>query len=438
MKLKILHLAPHLGGGAGNAIKTFVLADSQSNNHLITSLDVNKTHIDKKLNVLDDMYNNISQLMCLIEESDIVILHWWNHPMTFDLLLNCKLPECRLVMWSLASCLYPPYVHSEKLLKFSDRFVFTSPVSYDSKEIKKLPIEQKEKLDMIWASGNFNIFDNIDKKEHSNFIVGTIIGSADYSKLSRDFIKICTLTKNPNIKFVIICSEIFANQLLDDIDSEGVGDKVTLYTNVSDITFYLSMFDVFSYPLQPYHFGTCEIALGEAMRCSIVPVVFNNPTESYIVDHGVNGFVANTIDEYINYIEYLYNNPKIRFEMSQAAFQSAKELYSIEIELSKWHEQFKYLMSISKTFRNWEGVSDDFVIFTGSVLFAESLGDYGNIFYDDMDKTTSNTLKKIKILFDSNPQWYSDNKGGIKQYLRQFPEDVFLQRWSKLVEVKND
>jgi glycosyltransferase involved in cell wall biosynthesis len=431
LKRKILHITPHLGGGVGTVVKNWLLEElsDTENEHRIISLEVNKNPIDPRLNVLQGMYNEIEKIMFLINASDIVLIHWWNHPLLFDLIINHTWPDCRIVMWSLASCLFPPYVHSEKLLKFSDRFIFSSPVSYDTQEIKDLPAEQSIKIDVIWAAGDTSRYYGINKKSHEGFQVGTIIGSADYSKLNPAFATLCSKVTNQNIRFTIICSEAFAKQLASDIDKAGITERVELIPFVSDILPYLQTFDVFGYPLQPYHFGTCEVAIGEAMMAGIVPVVLNNPAERYIINHGVDGFIAESIEEYAGYIEYLYQNPDIRKTMAEAAIQSACKKYTLSEVIQKWRKEFKNIMDLPKSIKRWPVSYGLEKPVPGYMVFTEALGRYGKIFEN---KTESQ--EAIINLFQSNPQWCSENKGGVQQYLRYFTNDCYLREWVGLIK----
>ena len=430
LKRKILHITPHLGGGVGTVVKNWLLEElsDTENEHQIISLEVNKNPIDPRLNVLQGMYNEIEKIMFLVNAADIVLIHWWNHPLLFDLIINHTWPDCRIVMWSLASCLFPPYVHSEKLLKFSDRFIFSSPVSYDTQEIKDLPAEQSDKIDVIWAAGDTSRYYRISKKNHEGFQVGTIIGSADYSKLNPAFATLCSKVTNPNIRFTIICSEAFAGQLASDIDKEGITERVELIPFVSDILPYLQSFDVFGYPLQPYHFGTCEVAIGEAMMAGIVPVVLNNPAERYIINHGIDGFIAESMEEYAGYIEYLYQNPDIRETMAEAAIQSARIKYTLSTVIQKWRAEFKNMMDLPKSIKRWPLSYGLEKPLPGYMIFTEALGRYGEIFENKTD------YEAIIKLFQSNPQWCSENKGGVRQYLRYFNNDYYLREWVGLLK----
>ena len=94
-------------------------------------------------------------------------------------------------------------------------------------------------------------------------------------------------------------------------------------------------------------------------------------------------------------------------------------------------------MSQSKKLRVW----DKRKYKTGSEIFIESLAKYGEIFKEYIlakEQSNENNLKTkrghaIIKLFNSNSQWYSNNKGGVKQYLRIFPDDYYLNEWNKLL-----
>ena len=61
----------------------------------------------------------------------------------------------------------------------------------------------------------------------------------------------------------------------------------------------MGQFDVFGYPLNRGHYGTCDQALAEAMGCGIVPIVFDNLMECHMVNDMSSGLVVKDEDEYI-------------------------------------------------------------------------------------------------------------------------------------------
>ncbi|MDP2843030.1 MAG: hypothetical protein Q8O06_05275, partial [Acetobacterium sp.] len=152
-KTKILHVTPHLGGGVGRVLLNYFtkVNDDKSLIHEVACLDyANKHALDVAKNIglmlTDRMAGNGQQLLSMIAGADIVLIHWWNHPLLYDFLVRTVLPPCRVAMWSHISGFHPPYVFTEKIFRYPDVFVFTTPVSYETREVQSLSDEQKKSL----------------------------------------------------------------------------------------------------------------------------------------------------------------------------------------------------------------------------------------------------------------------------------------------------
>jgi glycosyltransferase involved in cell wall biosynthesis len=64
------------------------------------------------------------------------------------------------------------------------------------------------------------------------------------------------------------------------------------------------------------HFGMATV---EAMAAGSVPVVINKGGQQEIIDHGVNGFLWNSVDELKDYTVQVAKNESLRIQMSKAA-----------------------------------------------------------------------------------------------------------------------
>ncbi len=438
-QFKILHITPHLGGGVGSVVLDWIRKDFFENIHTVVSLDKNKnldwrTIYKKNVTFYDNFYKKkdlIPDLSKKTKYADIIILHWWNHPLLYDIIINFTWPVCRLVAWNHASGLYPPYTIPLKTIEFVDIFIHTSPVSYESQNIKVLSDSQKKKIRHIWSTTELTQYDSLQHMPQKKFTVG-FMGTADFAKLHPQFIEMCLNVSRKNIQFVV-CSGDSQEHLVQQAELSGKRDKF-LFRGKGNPKEEFPCYDVFGYPLQPNHFGTCEQVLGEAMMAGCVPVVLNNPAERYIVDHKKTGIIANSPEEYSRWIEYLYDHPDFVKELAANARIAAREKYDLNKTISRWNKVFSEMMTSPKKTRTWD---DKNYKRSPAQLYAESLGEYGKPFFDYLhaqkDDEKNNAEQKIRELFQTNLMFASKSKGSVLQYLQFFPDDVALKAWSNLL-----
>jgi glycosyltransferase involved in cell wall biosynthesis len=439
---KILHITPHLGGGVGTVVLNWMKKDTFGHSHTIISLDKNNNNDWAEVNntcgnvtIHDNFYKNLdlqSSLTDLVRQNDIVVFHWWNHPLLYDVMINYRWPSSRIIVWNHVNSLFPPYSMPLKLFDFVDYLVFTSSVSYECSEIQKLPAKQKEKLRVIWSTVGVEDFENLEKIPHQGFNVG-YVGTVDFGKLNRNFIKLCSRVNIPDVRFTVTSGDS-QQHLIDEAISAGIQEKFSFLGRVPRVPRILSEVDVFGYPLQSQNFATCEQAIGEAMMAGCVPVVLANPPEKYIVKHNETGLVANNLDEYPRAIEYLYHHPHELKRMAETAKIYAKNQYDIKRTIQEWNDLFDKAMGMEKTSHTWDVALTSKL--SPSSLYIESLGEYAsplkNYLSAGNESEKEKSLQKIKILFDTNQMFYSKNKGSVLQYLSYFPGDGLLKEWSKI------
>jgi glycosyltransferase involved in cell wall biosynthesis len=59
--------------------------------------------------------------------------------------------------------------------------------------------------------------------------------------------------------------------------------------------------------LNPYHYGTAENILLEAISAGVVPIVLNNPAEMALVEDRKNGFIVSGVKDFSDLISKLWN-----------------------------------------------------------------------------------------------------------------------------------
>lgn len=443
---EILHITPHLGGGVGTVVLNWMKKDTSGRKHTIVSLDKNNNMgwIEVKENcenvtIYDGFYtysNCKTILSNLICQNDILVIHWWNHPLLYDVLVNFRWPASRIIAWNHTNSLFPPYSRPLNLFDFVDNLVFTSPVSYECPELQKLTEKQKEKIGVIWSTVGVEDFENLEKIPHEGFNVG-YVGTVDFGKLNRNFIKLCAQVNIPDVRFIVTSGDS-QQRLIDEAISAGIWEKFRFLGRVPRVPRILSETDVFGYPLQPQNFATCEQALGEAMMAGCVPVVLANPPERYIVKHMETGLIADTLEEYPKAIEYLYHNPLELKRLAENAKLFAKKQYDIIQTIQQWNSLFEKIMLLEKRTRAWDSSNSNRPPY---MLYIESMGEYAdplkNYILAKNGEQRENAVKNIKLLFASNSMFYSKSKGSVLQYLDFFANDEILQEWAKLAKESN-
>lgn len=437
----VLHITPHLGGGVGRVLLNYLqeVQGSPDFSHQVLSLEYanEKALLAARTSgfpLMDKMSSDHKGVLAAMAAADIVLIHWWNHPLLYAFLVRETLPPARIIFWSHVSGFHAPYVFSEPALHYPDLFVFTSPLSLDAPEVKNLPETRQKVLRVIWSTGGIDHVASVQPKPHQGFKVG-YIGTVDYSKMHPDFLKMSSMAEIPEAQF-IVCGGPGEKQIQEESLQYEKGERFIFTGQVSDITPYLSEFDVFGYPLAPYHWGTCEQALGESMAAGLPPVVLANRTEGYIVEDGVTGLVAANEDAYARALEELYRNPGLRRRLSGNAREAAGKLFSLDLMVSRWESLFDEALNFPKTKRKWTGSYHGKRV-SPHHIFLESLGKYGKEFIcslkADNARAKNAAMDGIKKLCGSSYLWRSNTRGTPHHYHSFFPKDNVLKLWSGLV-----
>lgn len=389
----ILHITPHLGGGVGKVLLNWIIPDN-INHHEIATLDFaneKSIRLCKENNISLFSEIKINDLLKKIKKADIVLIHFWNHPLLYDFLIRNPLPESRIIIWSHIMGNYPPYVYNKKLLDICDKFVFSSDAS-------KKYFKNSSKTASILSTGGIEDFDKIKIKKHSTYNLA-YIGTVDFAKMHPDFVK--TMEKTSADKIFIVGGkkekEIF----------KGCSKKFIVKGETNDIISILKESDVFCYMLNKNHYGTGEQALQEAMAIGVVPVVLNNDCEKNLVAHNKTGLIAKNKKEYINYIDLLKNDIDLRKKLSKNAKIYAKNNFSLDTLKTEWQKVFNEIMKIKKTQKKWKINKQKISSFD---IFLESLGEYSDIFENKTNEELKKLLKK--------PNWQSETKATPKQYFK--------------------
>ena len=100
--MEILHIVTHMGGGVGRAISDLILNDTEHRHILVLLQSPEKmqfVNMCKKAGIPVIIGIEYPELYKLLNSVDIVIIHWWHHPVMCKFLYELKSEETRMILW---------------------------------------------------------------------------------------------------------------------------------------------------------------------------------------------------------------------------------------------------------------------------------------------------------------------------------------------------
>jgi glycosyltransferase involved in cell wall biosynthesis len=359
--MHILHVTAHLGGGVGKAhaaLRAAMPADLRQT-YLLLEAPRDRRYADEIAAHGGEIViaAGADDIACHCASADIVQFEFWNHPKLFECLANADFPPMRVVFWSHVSGLFTPVIPRE-FLATADRFVFTTPASLvlgkGLEEDLKLRLSSigsgfgfadmtaeavippsalpgispsRRENDLlhgpanreveIGASGCGHPFSPLEGEMSGRTEGGgplalphpiTYLGTVDFIKLHPGLFDAIDNLAHPT-QLAIWGGYDPQGEVAAKARSMRHPDRIRFMGQTDDPQAALSQSRIFFYPLQPDHYGTAENALIEAMSLGLVPVVLANPAECAIVENGMTGFIATSIEKCSAVLDRLLASP---------------------------------------------------------------------------------------------------------------------------------
>jgi len=190
-------------------------------------------------------------------------------------------------------------------------------------------------------------YSNFKRKQNKKFIIGWI----GYAPVHYENLKILKpvfeelLKQGLRFKFILVGS-LGSQKIYSLFKINGLDVKFIDSLNWSDQEAIPKMIQNFDTGLMPlvnteWNRGKCAFKSLEYMACG-VPVIVSPVGESnYLIKDGINGFLANSPEEWSSKIKMIYNNPELIKRIRKKAQETIKEKYSYEANILKLIEILK-------------------------------------------------------------------------------------------------
>lgn len=436
--MRILHIAAHMGAGAGKAISGMAISDRE-NKHRILLLD----KPEKSDHIMRCGQRGIDVLICPqkerikkeVSEADVVVVNWWHHPLTYKALAEISEVPVRIVLWSHVNGLNYPRLGSKFAAGF-DACMFTSKASFQNSDWNhedRAGIEERATL--VYGMGDFKPQGFPAKKRYDighNIRIG-YVGSLDYAKLHPDFVGWlkAAIDCNKNIRFEIAGDLLQA--LSDDVEKMGISEYVQFLGFRTDIQKLLPLWDIFIYPLNPFNFATTENALLEAMASGLPVVASDGTVEKTIIKDKENGLFASDKNMFAEKIKELSGNKELRKALGRKAREDMIEKYDAE------RNRFRFNAVMNKVMKSPKKLHD----------FKSIFGEDGfSWFLSGCGKEDAKRLKELSEYREENSNWKEavlsaggfegiykgQSKGSATQFSRYYPEDTRLKNLARIMK----
>lgn len=424
----ILHIAPHLGGGVGAVVRDLIHFSSNCGiKNSIALLDFPDSGLGAFQSVSDIRsglgFSATEKISSLVTRYDLTLIHYWNHPLLTQMINSPDFDLARCVVWAHVSGLFNPNPIPLSVIEPSAKTLCTSKISLEAKSIKEINRRSDSKVGVARSVRRLSFSSGT---ETSNFATKTVayLGTVSGAKMHRDSAYIFSQLSKAGIR-VLVGGGPRHHKLAKKVMS--LGGQIEARGNVTEVEEFFSEAQVFIYPLSPFHYGTGEQVLLEAMARGLPVVAFDNPAEREIVVDGETGHLVDDSETFVERVMELLHTPRIRSEMSAAAKKRIQEDFDHSKHMQLMVDELRSI-ELGSNVDSEPRVHHSLLEILEMSSFSDHTSDINrNVFGEDLIEVV---VGRIESDFSRGlgENWSDESKGTPFQYLRYAPHDEELKK----------
>lgn len=423
----LLHITPHLGGGVGRALLSLAEGDrlwpQRAPARTVLCLEPpEKSEAVFRLRELGVAVRTLDTPQTLVEMArahDVVQCETWNHPLMFAALAHLRQAPLRMVFWCHVSGLHFPRLPNA-LWQQPFPVVLTAPCSLSAVQASLGDGLTRGPVHVISSAAGFERWPVPVERPGAGPARLGYLGSLNLAKMHPSYAEWLVATVRPGLRVELLGDEVMPGWWRTRCEQLGHPDLLTVKGFCQDVPQALKQWDVMIYLLNPFHYGTAEIALLEAMASGVVPVVGANPCESDVVSHGDTGWVVQDPAELGNVLAICDAEVSLRKRMGARASEWVRDTFTLKRQHHAFQAIHEALLDQPRQVVDWPVLVGD----QPWQWFSSTLPD-PNAFVPGQSPVLPRG--------DALHAHLERTKGSVHHFARCFPRDETLQAWSRAV-----
>lgn len=340
MNIRVLHLAPHYGGGVGTVVRALIAESRRLGGYthrlacLEAASEITRSWAGRLgVGLADRLHWDDAALKQVLRDTDLVHLHWWHHPLLNAMMHRWDLPPFRCVLWTHVNGHHPPQNFPPGLIDYPDLLVLATSWSLKAPALAEA-VTQGRDIRVVRSSAGLPQMPPRVERGDGPVRVG-YVGTVDPIKMHPDFIRLCLEADIPGR--IAVAGGPCHEDLRAAAKSAGAEDRFEILGPIDDVPTLMSRLDVLAYPLNSQHYGTGEQVLLESVAAGVLPVVLGTENERETLDLLGCGLSAETEEDFVTLLRQITTDTTIlRREYRRCAALSDSELDLNKITTA-WH-----------------------------------------------------------------------------------------------------
>jgi L-malate glycosyltransferase len=346
--MKIVNITPHIGGGVGAVLDEYFRFSKKVDfqNSLFCLDRCSQQSISSEGFEFEDgvFWGEKNNLLKALSNCDVVLIHYWNHPLLTVFLSVFDLTQVKIVFWCHNSGLSEPHIIPNFVAELADSLVFSSRSSLEAPNIDELRSLSVGNVTVVPTVRDLKDFKNIAL--HRTILKSLprllYVGTVSKSKMHPDTARIFAAFSRQGLSVQVVGGPDH-EELSREVES--LGGRIHVFGPVVNVLDFFKDSDIFVYPLRSDHYGTGEQVILEALASGLPVVAFNNAAEMEILQRFRGSVLAASTDEFIDCALAMVESPK---QIYRDGMKNSKMMSCVYKQNSMSKQISKVLIKTSK------------------------------------------------------------------------------------------